>query len=216
MPQKFDIIPSEIETYCENHTSPESDILKKIDRLTNADILQPRMLSGHLQGRFLGMISIILQPNYILEIGTFTGYSAMCLAEGLTENGKLITIEVNEERKDFAQQFFDASEIGHKIDFRIGDAAEIIPKLPDNIDLVFIDADKKSYSMYYNLVLQKLRKGGIIIADNVLWSGKVVETDKIDAGTKALLDFNTMVQADNSVENVLLPIRDGLMIVRKR
>jgi caffeoyl-CoA O-methyltransferase len=211
----MDFIPNDIAEYAKNHTSGESDLLKKLNRETHANVLKPRMLSGHLQGRLLALWSQMMQPNLILEIGTYTGYSALCLAEGLAENGKIITIEVNEELESFTRKHFKESAFAHKIDFRIGDATSIIPTIPEQFDIVFIDADKKNYAKYYNLVFEKVRKNGIIIADNVLWSGKVVGTSKIDKDTKALLDFNQMVQEDNRVENILLPIRDGLLIARK-
>jgi caffeoyl-CoA O-methyltransferase len=208
-------LPAELSQYAENHSQEEPDLLKRLNRETHATILKPRMLSGHFQGRFLSFWSKILQPNLILEIGTYTGYSALCLAEGLSKTGKLITIEVNEELKDIASKYFNESPYASQIEPIIGNASTIIPSLPDEIDLVFIDADKKNYTHYYQLVFNKLRKGGIIIADNVLWSGKVAGHGKIDADTQTLLDFNKMVQQDERVENLLLPIRDGLMIARK-
>jgi caffeoyl-CoA O-methyltransferase len=211
----MDFLPQNISKYSENHTQAESELLRNLNRETHANILKPRMLSGHLQGRFLAMWSKIMQPKLILEIGTYTGYSALCLAEGLATNGKLITIEVNEELEKIANKYFQQSDFATQIEQRIGDAVEIIPTIPNEIDLVFIDADKKSCEKYYNLVIEKLRKGGIIIADNVLWSGKVAEEGKIDKDTQTLIDFNAMVHNDSRVENLLLPIRDGLMIARK-
>jgi caffeoyl-CoA O-methyltransferase len=211
----MDFLPQNISKYSENHTQAESELLRNLNRETHANILKPRMLSGHLQGRFLAMWSKIMQPKLILEIGTYTGYSALCLAEGLATNGKLITIEVNEELEKIANKYFQQSDFATQIEQRIGDAVEIIPTIPNEIDLVFIDADKKSCEKYYNLVIEKLRKGGIIIADNVLWSGKVAEEGKIDKDTQTLIEFNAMVQNDSRVENLLLPIRDGLMIARK-
>ncbi len=211
----MDFLPKDIVEYSEKHTSEESVLLKKLNRETHANVLKPRMLSGNLQGRTLALWSHMIKPKLILEIGTFTGYSALCLAEGLSENGKIITIEVNEELEAFTGKFFQDSEFSDKIDFRIGDAAQIIPTITEPIDMVFIDADKKNYAKYYNLVFDKVRKNGIIIADNVLWSGKVVQSNKIDKETKSLLDFNDMVQNDPRVENILLPLRDGLMIARK-
>lgn len=211
----MDFLLENISKYSENHTQAESELLRNLNRETHANILKPRMLSGHFQGRLLAMWSQIMQPKLILEIGTFTGYSALCLAEGLCENGKLITIEVNEELKEIANRYFQQSAFAQQIDQRIGDAADIIPTIPNEIDLVFIDADKKSYEKYYQLVFEKVRKGGIIIADNVLWSGKVAEEGKIDKDTQTLIDFNAMVHNDQRVENLLLPIRDGLMIARK-
>ncbi len=210
----MNFLSAELNNYVKNHIQVESDLLKRLNRETHASILKPRMLSGHFQGRLLAFWSKIIQPKLILEIGTFTGYSALCLAEGLVEDGKLITIDVNEELQSIATKYFQESDYSSKIEMIIGDAAEIIPNIPNEIDLVFIDADKKNYSKYYDLVFDKVRKGGIIIADNVLWSGKVTD-DKIDKDTQPLIDFNAMVNNDNRVENILLPVRDGLMIARK-
>jgi predicted O-methyltransferase YrrM len=175
------------------------------------------MLSGHLQGRFLAMMSKMIQPKCILEIGTFTGYAALCLAEGLVNNGKLITIDVNEELATRVNQYFAQSEKSSQLRYINGDAMEVIPKLTDVFDIVFIDADKKNYANYYNLVFEKVKSGGFIIADNVLWSGKVIETDvSKDAETLNMLNFNEMVSKDKRVEPFLLPLRDGLMICRKK
>ena len=191
-------------------------LLALLNRETHAKVLQPRMLSGHVQGRLLALFSSMMRPRRVLEIGTYTGYSALCLAEGLTEDGLLITIDVNEELEDFTRSFFDKSPYKNKIDYRIANAVELIPTLPDTFDLVFIDADKLNYALYYDLVIDKVRPGGVIIADNVLWSGKVVQTDKkIDKDTQNLLDFNQKVHNDPRVSNLLLPIRDGLMIAYK-
>ena len=215
----MDFLPKNINDYSESHTSAESELLANLNRETHAKILQSRMLSGHLQGRVLSMFSHMLQAKTILEIGTYTGYSALCLAEGLVEGGKIITIDINEELESFTKQFFLASDYAEKIDYRIGDAAEIIPMLYETFDLVFIDADKMSYQKYYDLVFDKVRKGGYIIADNVLWSGKVANIEpnkKIDRDTQNLLDFNKMCHEDPRTENILMPIRDGLMICRKR
>ncbi|MCU0467116.1 MAG: O-methyltransferase [Arcicella sp.] len=214
----MDFLPPNINNYAENHTSPESDLLAKLNRETHAKVLQARMLSGHLQGRVLAMFSQMMQPTNVLEIGTYTGYSALCLAEGLAENGKIITIDVNEELEDFTRKFFDESPSANKIDYRIGDAAEIIPTLTEIFDLVFIDADKMNYHKYYDLVFDKVRTGGYIISDNVLWSGKVAdiqEGKKIDKDTQNLLNFNKMCHDDPRTENILMPLRDGLMICRK-
>lgn len=214
----MDFLPKNISNYSENHTSPERDLLAKLNRETHAKILQARMLSGHLQGRVLAMFSQMMRSDRILEIGTYTGYSALCLAEGLSENGKIITIDVNEELEDFTRGFFNKSPFVEKIDYRIGDAAEIIPTLSDIFDLVFIDADKMNYQKYYDLVFNKVRIGGYIIADNVLWSGKVADIQqgkKIDKDTQNLLDFNRTCHQDPRTENILMPIRDGLMICRK-
>jgi caffeoyl-CoA O-methyltransferase len=214
----MDFLPPNINNYAENHTTPESDLLAKLNRETHAKVLQARMLSGHLQGRVLAMFSQMMQPTNVLEIGTYTGYSALCLAEGLAENGKIITIDVNEELEDFTRKFFDESPSANKIDYRIGDAAEIIPTLIETFDLVFIDADKMNYQKYYDLVFDKVRSGGYIISDNVLWSGKVAdiqEGKKIDKDTQNLLNFNKMCHDDPRTENILMPLRDGLMICRK-
>ncbi|AXE20260.1 methyltransferase [Runella rosea] len=212
----MDFIPAAIEAYALAHTSAESPLLAQLNRETHAKVLQSRMLSGHLQGRLLSLFSTMLRPRRILEIGTYTGYSALCLAEGLTEDGVLTTIDVNEELESFVRSFFEKSPLGNKIDFRIANAATLIPTLNETFDLVFIDADKLNYGLYYDLVFDKVRPGGVIIADNVLWSGKIVQTDKrIDKDTQALLDFNQKLHNDPRVSNVLLPVRDGLMIVWK-
>ncbi|MCF6241464.1 MAG: O-methyltransferase [Bacteroidales bacterium] len=206
----------EIEEYILHHTSPESDLLKEINRETQAKILMPRMLSGHLQGRILSMISKMIQPKTILEIGTYTGYSALCLAEGLRTGGVLHTIELNDELENFILQFFNKSSYKNQINLHIGDALKIIPQMPDEIDLVFIDADKRVYLDYYQLLIDKVRSGGIILADNVLWGEKVIEPIKDnDEYTKGILAFNNFVHNDPRVENLILPIRDGIMMLRK-
>jgi predicted O-methyltransferase YrrM len=206
----------EIEEYSAAHTEEENALLKSLNRDTHANVLSPRMLSGHLQGRFLSMISRMIRPDRILEIGTYTGYSGICFCEGLNPGGKLVTIDVNEELESFTRRYFDQSPFKEQIDYRIGNALDIIPTLTDTFDLVFIDADKINYSSYFNLCLEKVRPGGFLIADNVLWSGKVVEQlKKVDKDTQALLDFNRMVHEDPRVSNILLPIRDGLMILQK-
>lgn len=213
----MEFIEKEIEDYALNHTKPESELLKKINRETHAKIMMSRMLSGHLQGRLLSMFSNMIKPDYILEIGTYTGYSALCLAEGLSEKGKIITIDINEEIEKFVRSFFEQSEYKNKIDYQIGNALDIIPNINHELDLVFIDADKENYSNYYNLVFDKVKKGGYIIADNVLWSGKVLMDDnKLDKDSKAIKAFNDKIQQDDRVENILLPVRDGLMICRKK
>lgn len=213
----MNFLPNELEKYIEDHTQKESELLYELNRQTNIQILQPRMLSGHIQGRVLSMFSHMQRPKYILEIGTYTGYSALCLAEGLQPDGKLITIDKNEELEPFTQSYFDKSEYASQIDFRIGNAMEIIPALDLEFDLVFIDADKTNYANYYDSVFDKVRKGGFILADNVLWSGKVVEVvDEKDLDTKALLAFNEKIQNDSRVENLLLGIRDGIMVTRKK
>ncbi|MCX6181794.1 MAG: O-methyltransferase [Bacteroidetes bacterium] len=213
----MDFLPQDIENYALQHTSKESELLYRLNRETHQKILKPRMLSGHLQGRVLSMMSKMIQPEKILEIGTYTGYSALCLAEGLKEKGELHTIDVNEELKDFAQSFFDASEHKNQIHYHIGNALEIIPMLDGPFDIVFIDADKENYLTYFNLIFDKVKQGGYLIADNVLWSGKVVETVKAnDTDTQKLMEFNDFVQNNPQIENVLLPVRDGLMVCRKK
>ncbi len=211
----MEFLPDDIARYVEHHTSPESDLLKQINRDTHAQVLMPRMLSGHVQGRFLSMISQFIQPKYILEIGTYTGYSAICLAEGLAPDGKLITIDVNEELENRVRIYFQKAGLEAKVDYRIGDAEKVIPTLDVMFDLVFIDADKENYSLYYDLVFDKVKVGGAILADNVLWSGKVTHT-KMDKDTRALNEFNKKVNNDARVEALLLPLRDGIMILRKK
>jgi len=213
----MEFINPKLNAYAEEHSSTETALLNKIDRETNLEVLRPRMLSGHLQGRILAMISQMINPEYIIEIGTYTGYSALCLAEGLKENGKLITIEYNTELEDRILSYFSESKYGRQLDLRIGDAIEILPALENGIDLVFIDADKVNYLNYYNLVIDKLKSGGYVLADNVLWSGKVIdEVNQQDKDTVGLIKFNSFVQNDSRVENVLLPVRDGLMLIRKK
>jgi predicted O-methyltransferase YrrM len=212
----MEFISKELDEYCVGHTSTENEILNKLNRETHAKILQPRMLSGHFQGRFLSMLSHMIRPKNILEIGTFTGYSALCLAEGLQENGKLLTIDVNEELENFVRGFLNQSSLKNKIEFRIGNAIEIIPKLTQTFDLVFIDADKLNYHKYYDLVFDKVNQGGYIISDNVLWSGKVFDPSKKDKDTVSIRAFNKKLHEDPRTENILLPIRDGLIVVRKR
>lgn len=213
----MEFIDPQLNDYAEQRTSPESELLKRINRETNLEVLMPRMLSGHLQGRVLAMISKMVSPAYIVEIGTYTGYSALCMAEGLRKSGKLITIEYNEELQKRILGYFNQSEYANLIDLRIGDAMQILPTLAKGIDLVFIDADKTNYLNYYNIILDKLNPGGYILADNVLWSGKVIEKVNLDdADTIALKKFNTFVQEDERVENILMPLRDGLMLIRKK
>ncbi len=213
----MNFIPADIDHYCLNHTDSEGDVLHQLFRETYQKVLQPRMLSGRLQGRLLSMISKMIRPSFILEIGTYTGYSAICLAEGLNENGKLITIDKNEELEDIASKYFTLSGNEQKIEMRIGNALDIIPTLPQQPDLVFLDADKSNYLNYYHLLIDKMPSNGYLLADNVLWSGKVVEpVNPKDIDTIELLKFNAFVQQDERVENVLLPIRDGLMLIRKK
>lgn len=210
----MEFIDEKLAAYCELFTEKESELLKELNRETQLKSNQPRMLSGHLQGRLLSFLSKLKRPEYILEIGTYTGYSALCLAEGLTENGKLITIDPNEETNYFAKKFFDKSAYKNNIELITGQAKAIIPSLPQTFDLVFIDADKKNYSLYYDLIIDKVNKGGLIIADNVLWSGKVLDKE-MDLDTQIIHEFNQKVNNDTWVENLLLPVRDGLMILRK-
>ena len=212
----MDFLPPKLEEYIENHCQEESSLLGDLNKETWLKILIPRMLSGHVQGRVLSMFSKMIKPSYILEIGTYTGYSALCLAEGLSEGGKIITIDQNEELINILEKFLLASPYQESIELKIGNAIEIIPTLPDDIDLVFIDADKINYSNYFDLVIDKLSPGGYIFADNVLWSGKVVEkVDPNDINTAAIIEFNAKVHNDKRVENVLFPIRDGIMVMKK-
>ena len=204
-----------LDKYVCEHTANESDLLKKINRETHLEVLQPRMLSGHFQGRVLSMFSKMIRPERILEIGTYTGYSAICLAEGLTSNGKLVSIDINEELAARVKGYFDESPYSEQIDYLIGDAMTIIPNLKSQFDIVFIDADKSNYINYYHLVFPMVKVGGYIIADNVLWSGKVIDPSQHDKDTLLLREYNQLVHQDNRVEEVLFPIRDGLMIARK-
>ena len=210
----MDIIDTALQAYAEEHTTSEGELLKRINRETHAQVMMPRMLSGHLQGRVLAMISHLVKPKVILEIGTYTGYSAICLAEGMQKDGKLITIDINAELEDRVRKYFKEAGFDERVDYRIGNALEIIPTLNTKFDLVFIDADKENYARYFNLVIDNVNLNGLILADNVLWSGKVLN-DKMDKDTKAIVDFNAGVHLDPRVENVLLPIRDGIMVMRK-
>jgi predicted O-methyltransferase YrrM len=212
----MNFISPELEQYAGIHTSPESELLARINRETHLEVLQPRMLSGHLQGRLLALLSSLLKPKRILEIGTYTGYSALCLAEGLPDDGTLITIDVNEELQARVQGYFNDSNYKRQIEYYIGDAIELIPTLSDTWDLVFIDADKKNYLNYYDLVIERMNPGGIILADNILWSGKVIDETAQDRETVLLRKYNERIQADERVENILLPIRDGIMMARKK
>ncbi len=210
-------IPEKLDNYVVTHSDNEPELLQQLTRETYQKILQPRMLSGHYQGRVLSMISKLVNPKSILEIGTYTGYSALCLAEGLQVEGKLHTIDTNEELHDFARKYFDKSEYGNQIIQHTGNALSIIPKLNQTFDLIFIDADKEDYVKYFHLIIDKLNRGGIILSDNVLWSGKVIEPlNPKDEATKGVLEFNTLLKNDDRVETVMLPIRDGLTISRKK
>ena len=213
----MEFISQELDDYVCAHSENEPEVLYELNRQTHINVMQPRMLSGHFQGRVLSMISHMIQPEKVLEIGTYTGYSALCFAEGLKENGKIITIDKNEELEEIVNEFIVKSGFENKIECRIGDAMELIPELKDEFDIVFIDADKSNYINYYNLVFDKVKKGGYIVIDNVLWSGKVMkEIEDKDVDTKVLVELNQLIHNDNRVQEVLLPIRDGLMIARKK
>ncbi|TCI85002.1 O-methyltransferase [Tenacibaculum sp. M341] len=208
-------LPEKIDTYIVNHSQQEPDLLKQLSKETWQTVLNPRMLSGAFQGRVLSMLAKLIRPKSILEIGTYTGYSALCLAEGLQENGILYTIDKNEELEDLQKKYFDKSDYKDQIHQRIGNAIEIIPTIEEKFDLVFIDADKSNYLNYFHLIIEKMNKGGIILSDNVLWSGKVVETlNEKDKDTKVLLEYNKLLNEDERIETVLLPIRDGLTVSR--
>ncbi|WP_299228631.1 O-methyltransferase [uncultured Psychroserpens sp.] len=210
-------LPKKIDHYVVAHSQEEPQLLKQLTRETYQKVLQPIMLSGPYQGRVLSMISKLKQPKTILELGTFTGYATLCLAEGLMTNGRIDTIDINEELADFQRKYFHASDYGHQIHQHIGNALDIIPTLNNTYDLVFIDADKTNYVNYFHLIIDKVSPGGIIISDNVLWHGKVVEPLKEkDESTKAVLEFNTLLKEDHRIETVVLPIRDGLTISRKK
>jgi len=208
-------LPEALENYISLHSQNEPDILRELTRETHLKVVQPRMITGHYQGRVLSMLSKLIQPGRILEIGTYTGYSAICLAEGLTNDGLLHTIDINEELSEIQRKFFDRSEFGDKIIQHTGDALKIIPDLDQVFDLVFIDAEKKMYDAYFEAVIEKTRPGSIILTDNVLWSGKVVEPlDKKDMVTRNLLAYNKKLKNDPRVETVILSIRDGLTLCR--
>ena len=211
----MNIISPAIDQYLDMHTQEESEVLKALTRETHLKVLMPQMLSGKVQGNLLTMMSKIIQPKRILEIGTFTGYASICLAKGLTDNGLLYTIDINRELETMTDKYFKQAGLRHQIVSLYGPAVQLIPTLEETFDLVFIDADKINYSTYYDLVMEKVRPGGLIIADNVLWSGKVVEATK-DKDTMAMDAYNKKVQNDPRVENVLVPLRDGLMMARKK
>ncbi|MEY3270011.1 MAG: hypothetical protein RIS89_106 [Bacteroidota bacterium] len=212
----MEFISPELQQYVTEHSSAVSPLLSQIDRETHLEVLQPRMLSGHFQGRVLSMLAQLLKPTAILEIGTYTGYSALCLAEGLSPDGKLITIDVNEELAPRVRGYFQASAYAQQIDYRIANAAQLIPTLPYTFDLIFIDADKQQYPLYYEQALEKLKPGGFILIDNVLWSGKVLDTQHQDKDSVLLRELNLKISQDARVEKVLLPIRDGLYLIRKK
>ena len=213
----MDFLDPKIEQYTLQHCEPESELLYELNRQTHLQILQPRMLSGHLQGKILSSFSKALSPNNVLEIGTYTGYSALCMAEGLKKDGTIHTIDINEELTSFTQSFLNKSKFNNQIKLHVGNALDFIPTLKLEWDLVFIDADKENYSNYFDLVIDRVRSGGWIIADNVLWSGKVLKsTDRNDHETAALKAFNQKVHQDQRVTNLLLPVRDGMMILIKK
>ena len=211
-----DIVNNKIEDYIRKNSSKEPDILKDLNKETYLKVLNPRMLSGHIQGRFLSIITKLIKPKKILEIGTYTGYSAICMAEGLIENGIIHTIDINEELVSIQNKYFAKSKCNNSIIQHVGDARNIIKSINEKFDLVFLDADKENYIEYYELVIEKVKKGGLIIADNVLWTGKVVEPEKDDDQlTQYLIDFNKMINEDDRVENIILPLRDGLNVILK-
>ncbi len=208
-------ISQELEDYIEKHSQNEPELLAQLNKETYQKILLPRMLSGHFQGRVLSMLSKLIRPTNILEIGTYTGYASLCLCEGLQENGQLHTIDIKEELVDFQRKYFDKSPWGNKIFQHLGEAISIIPNLDLKFDLVFIDADKENYLNYFEMIVPKMNKGGIILSDNVLWSGKVLEPlQKNDSSTEILIRYNELLKNDPRVETVLLPIRDGLTVSR--
>ena len=211
-----DIVNNKIEDYIRKNSSKEPEILKNLNKETYLKVLNPRMLSGHIQGRFLSIITKLIKPKKILEIGTYTGYSAICMAEGLIENGIIHTIDINEELVSIQNKYFAKSKCNNSIIQHVGDARNIIKSINEKFDLVFLDADKENYIEYYELVIEKVKKGGLIIADNVLWTGKVVEPEKDDDElTQYLIDFNKMINEDDRVENIILPLRDGLNLILK-
>ncbi|MEA3317791.1 MAG: O-methyltransferase [Bacteroidota bacterium] len=207
----------DIEKYLTKYSETEDSVLQELNRETNLKVLRPRMISGNIQGKFLEMITKMINPKKILELGTFTGYSAICFAKGLSENGKLHTIEINDELEDFILKYFEKAKVLNKITLHIGNAIDILPNLDNDFELVFIDADKRQYIEYYNLVIDKVKPGGFILADNVLWNGKVIEMGKPDDEyTKGIMEFNKYIKNDKRVENVILPLRDGLTLIRKK
>ena len=213
----MNFLSDDINQYVENHSEQETDLLARLNRETHLKVLIPRMLSGHLQGRVLSMLSKMIQPKHILEIGTYTGYSALCLAEGMQSDGSLDSIDLNEELSSIISKYWDESKYKTQLNSLIGNAIDIIPTLDKVYNLVFIDADKENYSSYFDLIIDKLSSGGFMIADNVLWSGNIIKPEhEMVESTKAIVAFNKKVQQDSRVENVLFPIRDGLMVLRKK
>jgi caffeoyl-CoA O-methyltransferase len=211
----MEFLPPEIDDYAGQFTAPPSPLLERIERETWQQVLMPRMCSGHQQGRFLSLISQLLRPRRVLEVGTYTGYSALCLAEGLVPEGRLVTLDVNAELETRVLGYFADSPFATQLDFRVGDARELIPQLDETWDLVFLDADKENYITYYEMVVDRVRPGGLILADNVLWSGKVADPSISDHETDALRAYNAHVAADPRVEHQLLPFRDGIMVARR-
>lgn len=209
------LISDDMQQLLLNYCEPESELLQKIDRETNLKVLMPRMLSGHYQGRVLSFLSKMVGPKRILEIGTFTGYATLCLAEGLTDDGIIYTLDINEELEEMVRRNFAQSDYNSKIKYILGDATQTVNTLDETFDLVFIDADKKNNGTYYDLVFNRIRPGGLIIVDNVLWSGKVLNTNQ-DKDTKNITTFNDKIAADDRVEKLILPVRDGLFIIRKK
>ena len=206
-----------IEAYILSHSDDEGELLTKLNRDANVNLLRPRMLSGHLQGRILKMFCNMLRPKYVLEIGTYTGYATLCLAEALVDDAEIHTIEINDEMEDFIMKYLNQSPLKDRIKLHIGDATEIIPTLDYSFDLVFMDADKRLYCQYYDLILDKMPSGGIILADNTLWDGKVLKTPHhTDLQTIGIMDFNDKIKSDARVEKVILPLRDGLTMIRKK
>lgn len=203
--------------YILDHIDEEDPVLTELDRETNLKVLGARMISGHLQGQVLTMLAKMIRPKYILELGTFTGYSAICLAKGLQEGGKLITVEIDDELETLARKYFEKAGVSYQIEQKVGSATEIIPALKEDFDLVFIDADKREYVQYYKLLIDRLKPGAYLIADNTLWSGKVLDTPKKDdLQTIGILEFNKLLKNDDRVEKVILPLRDGMTVIRKK
>jgi predicted O-methyltransferase YrrM len=210
----MELLTEGLQTYLEQNCEPEPELLRYINRETHLKVPMPRMLSGHYQGRVLSFLSKLISPSRILEIGTFTGYATLCLAEGLTESGVIHTVDINEELEERVKQFFHTSRFSNQIKYQIGNAVEIIPEIEEIFDIVFIDADKKNNGTYYDLVFEKVRKGGLIIVDNVLWSGKITSGER-DKDTENIRQFNEKVTNDQRTEKLILPVRDGLFIIRK-
>ena len=210
------LLSDELTEYLDRHCEPEDELLKHINRETHLKVLMPRMLSGHYQGRLLSMLSKMIRPKRILEIGTFTGYATLCLAEGLSEKGVLHTIDINPELEDMVRDHFSRSNFNQQITYHPGNALDIILELDEVFDLVFIDADKKNNMNYFDLVIDKVRSGGLIIIDNVLWNGKVLDTADADKDTRGIMDFNRVLSSDQRIEKLILPVRDGLFLALKR